>query len=134
MAKIQNKSGLSKRIQGSDDEVKYEEKIMETEDNGQKNEGKYELSDFLFYKENTPVIRKFFLFAILIIIAPAIFLILYKYFFILLLGMSKNNSLMFSLYIVIIYIFTLTLLYAYYAFKEDTSKMNNTKLYDKKKT
>ncbi|SBT72644.1 conserved Plasmodium protein, unknown function [Plasmodium ovale] len=86
----------------------------------------YGINDFLCNKDNSSVLKKFFLFVILIILSPFILIILYKYIFIRYFRIPQNNSLLFSVYFVIVYIFSLTMLYAYLAFKEDNRYVQNT--------
>ncbi|SOV81400.1 conserved Plasmodium protein, unknown function [Plasmodium sp. gorilla clade G3] len=85
--------------------------------------GYFNLNDFIYNKENSRVLKKFILFVLLIILSPVVLIVLYKYFFIFIL--SKNNALLCSLYIVILYIICLTLLYAYLAFQEDENYSKN---------
>ncbi|EUD67773.1 hypothetical protein C922_01962 [Plasmodium inui San Antonio 1] len=80
--------------------------------------GNFGLNDFLTYKENSQVLKKFFIFVLLIILAPIILIVLYKYVFTWCFKISKDTSLLISLFFVVIYIISLTLLYAYLAFSE----------------
>ncbi|CAD2102461.1 conserved Plasmodium protein, unknown function [Plasmodium vinckei lentum] len=92
----------------------------------------FEIGDYLSNKENSGVFKTFFLFVLLIILSPIILIALYKYVFIFCLRMTKNNALLYSIYFVILYIFSLTILYAYLAFQEDNRYLNIEK--NKKKT
>ncbi|SCM06250.1 conserved Plasmodium protein, unknown function [Plasmodium chabaudi chabaudi] len=92
----------------------------------------FEIGDYLSNKENSGVFKTFFLFVLLIILSPIILIALYKYIFIFCLRMTKNNALLYSIYFVILYIFSLTILYAYLAFQEDNRYLNSEG--NKKKT
>ncbi|VEV58692.1 conserved Plasmodium protein, unknown function [Plasmodium vinckei vinckei] len=92
----------------------------------------FEIGDYLSNKENSGVFKTFFLFVLLLILSPIILIGLYKYLFIFCLRMTKNNALLYSIYFVILYIFSLTILYAYLAFQEDNRYLNTEK--NKKKT
>ncbi|GAB67595.1 hypothetical protein PCYB_121630, partial [Plasmodium cynomolgi strain B] len=81
--------------------------------------GNFGLSDFLSYKENSQVLKKFFIFVLLIILSPVILILLYKYVFTWCFKISKDTSLLISLFFVVAYIISLTLLYAYLAFSEE---------------
>ncbi|SCP05299.1 conserved Plasmodium protein, unknown function [Plasmodium ovale] len=108
----------SKLSKGTKEKKKEKEKEKDVE--------VYGINDFLCNKDNSRVLKKFFLFVILIILSPVILIILYKYIFIRYLRIPQNNSLLFSVYFVIVYIFSLTILYAYLAFKEDNRYVQNT--------
>ncbi|CDO66258.1 conserved Plasmodium protein, unknown function [Plasmodium reichenowi] len=102
---------------------------LETREAGRR--GYFNLNDFIYNKENSRVLKKFILFVLLIILSPVVLIVLYKYFFIFIL--SKNNALLCSLYIVILYIICLTLLYAYLAFQEDENySKNQSRNYERK--
>ncbi|ANQ09539.1 Uncharacterized protein PCOAH_00041140 [Plasmodium coatneyi] len=81
--------------------------------------GNFALNDFLSHKENSHVLKKFFVFVLLIILSPVILIVLYKYMFTWCFKMSKDTCLLISLFFVVIYITSLTLLYAYLAFSEE---------------
>ncbi|CRH01618.1 conserved Plasmodium protein, unknown function [Plasmodium relictum] len=92
------------------------------------------LNDIIYCKENFKVLKKFFIFVLLIILSPVILIILYNYFFKIFFNISKNDSLLYSLYCTAAYILFLTLLYAYLAFKEDNNiKHNDIKTKEEKK-
>ncbi|CAG9473176.1 conserved Plasmodium protein, unknown function [Plasmodium vivax] len=80
--------------------------------------GNFGLNDFLSYKENSKVLKKFFIFALLIILSPVILIVLYRYVLTWCFNVSKDTSLLISLFFVVLYIISLTLLYAYLAFNE----------------
>ncbi|CAA9989860.1 conserved Plasmodium protein, unknown function [Plasmodium knowlesi strain H] len=81
--------------------------------------GNFVLNDFLSYKENSQVLKKFFIFVLLIILSPVILLVMYKYVLTWCFKISKDTCLLISLFFVVVYIMSLTLLYAYLAFSEE---------------
>ncbi|GAW82101.1 hypothetical protein, conserved [Plasmodium gonderi] len=114
------KDGKEEKEEISDemsDEVTSTASYEET-DESKESGGNFGLSDFLSYKENSNVLRKFFIFVLLIILSPIILIVLYKYVFTVYFSVSKDNALLCSLFSVVVYIITLTLFYSYLAFNE----------------
>ncbi|KJP86290.1 hypothetical protein AK88_04104 [Plasmodium fragile] len=119
-------SGRQDYMNGNDRDAHEEEHSMSDEaSDGDSNEsracegGNFGINDFLSHKENSHVLRKFFIFVLLIILSPVILIVLYKYLFMWCFGISKDTCLLISLFFVVVYIISLTLLYAYLAFNEE---------------
>ncbi|KYN97245.1 hypothetical protein PGSY75_1347400 [Plasmodium gaboni] len=132
MASDKYKNAFNRNKLNKIEEYNKEYEMMKLHNNREAGtRGCFNLNDFIYNKENSRVLKKFILFVLLIILSPVVLIVLYKYFFIFIL--SKNNALLCSLYIVILYIICLTLLYAYLAFQEDENySKNQNRNYERK--
>ncbi|CXJ04542.1 conserved Plasmodium protein, unknown function [Plasmodium berghei] len=124
MVKNKRKGQHGDDVLSSNGENEYSEEAKYTGNIKDEDSRNFEISDYLSNKDNSGVLKKFFIFVLLIILSPIILIGLYKYLFIFCLRMTKNNALLYSIYFVVLYIFSLTIFYAYLAFQEDNRYLN----------